>query len=136
MSSDLQRDLIAYRLEQARKVLEEATVLQKGGHLLGTVNRAYYAMFYSIQALLTTRGLKSSKHSGVISLFDREYIKEAQFDKHFSKWLHELFALRQAADYSDTFIVTEGKAQQALEHAKAFVERTAEFLKDSDKQSG
>jgi hypothetical protein len=28
------------------------------------------------------------------------------------------------------------QAQQALEHAKAFVERTAEFLKDADKTSG
>ncbi|MBM3335073.1 HEPN domain-containing protein [Candidatus Sumerlaeota bacterium] len=75
MSAQAERDLITYRLEQAHKAIEEATLLCAAGHLLGTVNRAYYAMFYAAQALLVPTGLKTSKHSGVIALFDREFVQ-------------------------------------------------------------
>ena len=128
MSEEASRDLIAYRIEQAGKALAEAQLLRNGEHWLGTVNRAYYAMFYAIQALLVHGGFKTSKHSGAISLFDREFVRPELFDKRFSKWLHELFALRQDADYSDLFLVSEKQATEALEHAEAFVMNVKEFL--------
>jgi len=129
MSDEAMSDLIAYRLEQADKALAEARLLRNGGHLLGMVNRAYYAMFYAIQALLARSGLKPSKHIGAISLFDREFVKTELFDKSFSKWLHELFALRQDADYSDMFLLSSEQANQALEHAEAFVLKVKTFLR-------
>ena len=43
-----QQDLIAYRLERARETLRDAELLfDQGG-----MNRAYYAMFYTVLALL------------------------------------------------------------------------------------
>jgi len=131
MSDAATRDLIAYRLEQADKALAEARLLRDGGHLLGTVNRAYYAMFYAIQALLAHSGFKASKHSGAIAFFDRKFVKTALFDKSFSRWLHELFDLRQDADYSDLFLLSDKQARQALEHAEVFVSTTKDFLNRS-----
>jgi len=131
MTGTPESDLIAHRLEQARKALQEATLLRAAGHLLGTVNRAYYSMFYSIQALLVRGGRRTSKHTGVISLFDREFIRTGLFDRDFSKWLHELFELRQDADYGDMFIVTGEQGQQALDHARMFLAKVEEFLQVS-----
>jgi uncharacterized protein (UPF0332 family) len=41
------------------------------------VNRAYYATFYSANALLSTKGLERSKHSGVIAAFRQHFSRRA-----------------------------------------------------------
>jgi uncharacterized protein (UPF0332 family) len=63
------------------------------------VNRAYYAMFYAVLALLAARRTETSRHSGVIAQFDQMYVKPELLRKEFSRWLHEAFLHRQAADY-------------------------------------
>ena len=47
--------LLRYRMEQAHETLREAEVLLNESALRGTVNRAYYAMFYALLALLATK---------------------------------------------------------------------------------
>ena len=73
--------LVKYRLEQADEALEAAGVLLEKGLDRQAINRAYYAMFYGVLALLATRKLETSKHSGAISLFDKEFIKPGVFSK-------------------------------------------------------
>ncbi len=65
MRQDWNKDLIAYRLQRARETLEDARILAKAARWNTCVNRLYYACFYAISALLATKGLASSKHSGV-----------------------------------------------------------------------
>ena len=132
MSDEALRSLIAYRLEQANEALEEARLMQDAGHFRATVNRAYYAMFYATQALLAKRGLRSSKHSGAISTFDREFVKTKLFERDFSRWLHRLFALRCDADYGDGVQVPDRKAEEALEQARLFVARVESFLEHQE----
>jgi uncharacterized protein (UPF0332 family) len=38
------------------------------------MNRLYYAMFYAVLALLQEKEMGTSKHSGAIALFDREFV--------------------------------------------------------------
>ena len=56
--------LLRYRIEQAHDTLREAEILLNAAALRGTINRAYYAMFYALLALLATKQLGTSKHSG------------------------------------------------------------------------
>jgi len=63
------------------------------------VNRSYYAMFYAVLALLQKISKVPSKHSGVISLFDKEFVKKGVFAKDLSKDFHKAFELRQTVDY-------------------------------------
>lgn len=58
--------LVSYRLEEAHESLEEAVLLLEGHKPRGALSRAYYAMFYATLALLTTKSLGASKHSGAI----------------------------------------------------------------------
>lgn len=83
MSTQQLRALLTYRLEQADETLREANILLSAGALRGAVNRAYYAMFYAALALLATRQLGSSKHSGVLALFDREFVKPGAMPRSF-----------------------------------------------------
>src|SRR3972149_10242075 len=43
------------------------------------VNRAYYAMFHAVTALLLSEGMAFSRHSGVISAFDQHWLKTGRF---------------------------------------------------------
>ena len=73
--------LIQYRLKQADDSIKEATVLLKENMTFRSVtNRLYYAMFYTVLALLQERQIGTSKHAGAISLFDKEFIKSGIFD--------------------------------------------------------
>jgi uncharacterized protein (UPF0332 family) len=70
--------LVEYRLEQARAAIEDAQFLLDGKRTpVAIINRAYYAMFYAVLALLQTIGKTPSRHTGVISLFDTEFMVES-----------------------------------------------------------
>ena len=66
MKPEQLEDLLHYRMEQAHETLREAEILLNESALRGTINRAYYAMFYALLALLATKRLGTSKHSGAM----------------------------------------------------------------------
>jgi uncharacterized protein len=114
-------DLLRYRLEQAHETLREAEILLGESALRGVVNRAYYAMFYALLALLATRQLGTSKHSGALALFDREFVKKGVFSRELSRSLHLAFDRRQEHDYGEMAPVSGSIAEETLRDAKAFV---------------
>jgi len=110
--------LIRYRIEQAHETLREADILFAQSALRGTVNRAYYAMFYALLALLATQQLGTSKHSGAISLFDREFVKTGIFSRDLSRSLRMAFDRRQSYDYGEIIEVDEPTTQESVDNAK------------------
>ena len=75
MLDDRSKALVSYRLESAREKLSAAEDLFENGHYRDSVSRSYYAIFTAARALLVTKGLDSSKHSGVIALFNQHFVK-------------------------------------------------------------
>lgn len=130
MISEEFRALIAYRLEQAEEALADASLLLQNGSCRAVINRSYYAMFYSILALLLLSGKGTSKHSGAIAMFDRDFVKEGGFDKKFSKWLHQAFEERLKSDYNVMVLIAPEDAELTLEHARSFVEQVKQFLEE------
>ena len=122
------RILVNYRIEQAVESLEAAKVLMEKGLLRPSVNRSYYAMFYAVLALLTVKRKETSKHSGAISIFDKEYVKEGVFPKEFSRWIHGAFDLRQRSDYATWHQITQEVAQDTYRDACDFVKGVKENL--------
>ncbi|MEZ4612513.1 MAG: HEPN domain-containing protein [Caldilineaceae bacterium] len=122
------RDLLQYRMEQAYETLLEAEILMDATALRGTMNRAYYAMFYAVLALLATKQLGTSKHSGAISLFDREYVKTGIFPREFSKALHLAFDQRQIHDYGEMIELDTLTVEQAVANARVFVDQVQAYL--------
>jgi len=124
--------LISYRLEQAEECLAAAKLLFENDLFRGSINRAYYAMFYSVLALLAARQMETSKHSGAISIFDRDYVKTGLFTKDFSRWLHNAFDLRQRSDYAPKYSPSREEAQGTLQNAIAFVKEVKVMLSELD----
>ncbi|MEZ4559489.1 MAG: HEPN domain-containing protein [Caldilineaceae bacterium] len=128
MKPEQLRDLLQYRMEQAYETLLEAEILMDATALRGTMNRAYYAMFYAVLALLATKQLGTSKHSGAISLFDREYVKTGIFPREFSKALHLAFDQRQIHDYGEMIELDTLTVEQAVANARVFVDQVQAYL--------
>jgi len=93
------------------------------------VSRAYYAMFYATSALLWTKGLGSSKHHGVIAMFNQYFVKEGLIEKEYSKMLTKGYKLREMADYK-MYKTTNQDADEALKKAEEFVCRAKEYLEE------
>ena len=49
--------------------------------------------------------------------FQKEYIKQGEFDKKYSKYLQAAFQIRNNCDYSDFFIVSREDAEEQYQHA-------------------
>ena len=87
-------DLSKYRLAQAQEALSDSQKLFDAGSYKASVNRSYYAIFHSLRAVTALDEFDSSKHSGVIAFFNKEYVKTGIFDQHISKILDLSFRLR------------------------------------------
>jgi uncharacterized protein (UPF0332 family) len=124
-------DLVNYRLEQTDESLRAARLLLAEKMFRPSVNRSYYAMFYTALAVLSMKGFGSSKHAGVISLFDKEFVKQGIFDIELSKWFHEAFEVRQRVDYRELFPVSKERATQILKNAESFVSRVTAYIQSN-----
>jgi uncharacterized protein len=125
------RALTRYRLEQAVETLREAGLLLDQSAWRGAQNRAYYAMFYAVLALLATRQLGSSKHSGVLGLFDREFVKPGLLPRSLSRSLRLAFNRRQSWDYGEVAELDPEEITQMVAEARLFVQAIDEFLRES-----
>jgi len=62
------------------------------------MNRAYYALFYAVSALLLEEGRRFKKHSGVRLAFNREIIKSERMERWCGDLYNEIFDDRQAGE--------------------------------------
>ena len=84
----------------AEESLDEAQFLFSGEKSpRSVINRAYYAMFYSVLALLIFEPYSSSKHSGVLSYFNRRFIKGRLLSEELGRDINKAFDLRQIFQY-------------------------------------
>ena len=104
----MSRDELAnYRIKRAKEILIEAKDTFSQKHYKLSINRSYYAMFTAAKALLSFKDKDSSKHSGVISLFNQFIVKKGLFQKDISKYLPMAKDIREDADYGDFIEITK-----------------------------
>ena len=129
MNQDDVKALIQSRFKQASEALDDAQFLSKAGRGNRTiVNRAYYAAFYAGLALLQTAGLTPRRHRGVLSFFDRDFVRPGHFSKENSQQIHQLFDLRLEDDYAQMDLISKEEADQALSLSEKFVEAIRTYL--------
>ncbi|PIP39171.1 MAG: DNA-binding protein [Desulfobacterales bacterium CG23_combo_of_CG06-09_8_20_14_all_51_8] len=126
-----QQVLVQYRIQQAKAALEEANILLSYGKTtFGAINRAYYAMFYAVLAILQCIDKVPRKHSGAIALFDAEFVKKGIFPKELSRFLHNAFESRQTSDYLAITPISPEEAQEIMHHARIFITAVEKYLRD------
>lgn len=121
-------ELSKYRFKRAQEILEDAKILLNEKSFASSVNWSYYAIFHALRAVTALDGFDSSKHSGVISYINRNYVKEGIFQKQLSKILDKSFRLREKADYDDFFIISLDTAQEQLLKAETVMNEVGTYL--------
>jgi uncharacterized protein (UPF0332 family) len=126
--------LFAYRLNEAEETLEDARKMLEGGiSARSVVNRAYYAMFYGVIALFIHENIehRTSKHSGIISIFDQSIVRTGKMGKEYSRMLHRIFNARQESDYKEFVHITAEDAADILRMAQQFVQGVRALVEES-----
>lgn len=121
-------DVTLWRLQKAKVTFLEGEQLQNSGLDQGAVNRYYYSVFHAARALLATKNLEPSKHSGVISLFNKEFVKPGIISVQASKIFTEVFSMRTQADYTDFINFSEDEVREMKDKAKEFIEEISCIL--------
>ncbi|ORU00171.1 hypothetical protein D081_1265 [Anaerovibrio sp. JC8] len=121
-------ELSKYRYETSLENIADAKLMFDNGRYKNALNRAYYAIFHAIRAVCALDGFDSSKHSGVISYFNQNYVKSGVFTKELSKIIKYSSESREKADYLDFFIASKEDAEKQIEQAECFVECIGEYL--------
>ena len=118
-----------YRLQQAKETLDEAEFLLKGKKSpRAVINRAYYAMFYALLALLIFEPYSSSKHSGVLSYFNQKFIKNGLLPKRLGESINTAFELRQRGDYREYVEITYEQVEPFIKKTQEFIEEVRNYL--------
>jgi len=110
------------RFEKAAECIEDAQLLFKSNRFAATVNRAYYAMFHAATAVLLTKDVKRSSHSGIISAFGEFFAATDIIDPVHHKYFREAFDLRQESDYEAHIETSRIEAQKMLNRAMDFAD--------------
>jgi len=88
------KEATADLLLKAERAIHSAMNVLKDGDLDFAASRAYYAMFYTAEALLEEKGLKFSKHGGVHGAFAQHFVKTGYFEAKYQRWLVSAFSQR------------------------------------------
>jgi len=72
-------------------------------------------MVFMAEAVLLTKGLSSSFHKGVISLFGKHFVKTEIFERSLGRALNEAYDKRVVGDYSVGFKISKEEAKDLLD---------------------
>jgi uncharacterized protein (UPF0332 family) len=122
------RTLVKYRLERANESIKAVRLLFENKLFIPSMNRIYYSMFYSVQALLVLDEKAFSKHGQVKAYFNKEFIKSGIFPKEFGKLFNAVFEYRQKFDYVDLLMPEEKLISDYIAEAQKFIDQISSFL--------
>lgn len=116
------------RLKRSKQHLKSARDLLRNDDFADSVSRSYYAIFQAARALLALEGTESRKHSGVISLFNRHFVKTAKVDKRLGIILKDARRSREMADYTELAEFSREDAEGQIADAEAFIQEVERLI--------
>ena len=129
MDKEITRSAFAlYRLERAKQDLSDAEFSYKNRRCLNANNRAYYAIFHAIKAVLALEKIDFKRHKDVLAYFNQHYVKTEIFPKIISKKISQANKIREDSDYDDEYIPTDEETAIQIETAKEVIELVEKYL--------
>ena len=112
----------------AEETLNAAEILLKAEYLRDAINRAYYGVFYIVEALLNEKDLRYSKHGTVHGAFAQHYIKTKLFDEKYHKLLTGAFRRRMLGDYDEVVQFKSEEVQETIMEAWDFLQAAKNYF--------
>lgn len=131
MTSEERLEYVNYRIKSAFNTFDAAKVLADNGFWNSAVNRLYYAVFYSVNALLVKNEIYVNSHSGMRSQFSLHFIKTGKLDKKYGALLAELYDWRQKGDYDNIFDYDSESVRPLFESVLEMISQIDSKIKDT-----
>ncbi len=127
MSDDLTKELIRAKIEKSREAMGEATWCFDGEKYPAAVNRLYYAMYRACLALLVGEERVPVKHTAVIGLINKKFVKENLLPKDVGRYLHRIQTARVEGDYKEK-VFTREDVKSLIEDGKEALVTIEKYL--------
>ena len=115
------KDLMLYRLENAKSDLKSANILFAAEEYKAANNRAYYAIFHSLNAVHALSGAAYKRHKVAIGNFNKDYVKTGIFPREIGRKIGEAEEIRHASDYDDFYIASKEESERQIAVAEEFI---------------
>ena len=122
------KELAEYRLTRAKEMLAASQGNLEIGQYKTSLNRSYYAIFHAMRSANALKGYDSSKHSGVIAFFTKEYLKTEILDRGLAAIIKDSSLCREKSDYDDFYVAGKTEAEEQLKNAQYFVQKIEEYV--------
>jgi uncharacterized protein (UPF0332 family) len=119
-------------LVRAADAIEAADILLTNDKADFAAGRAYYAMFYTAEALLNEKGFKFGKHGNVIAAYGQHFSKTKELDPKFHRWLLTSFDQRQIGDYAIEPDTEKSVVIQMIFQAQEFLKAAKKYLGEEE----
>lgn len=126
---EVTRKEVGLYIENAKEALDVAQLNMDNDFYAAAINRAYYAIFYAANALLATKKLARSKHSGVLSAFRQHFIKTGLLASGLSEIYGQVMDDRHEGDYEIITATSKEDAEVDVRQARQFVDTVSDWLK-------
>lgn len=118
-----------YRLDKAKETLKTAKMILKNGKDFSSANnRAYYAIFYAIRAVLAIKEVDFKRHKDVLAYFNKEYVNKEIFPKMLGRKISQAQRIREDSDYDDEYEPSLEKTEQQIETAQELIELVEDYI--------
>lgn len=126
--TDKQKDLSLYRFSQAEETLQSAQLCESMRFYKDAINRAYYAAFYAVKAVLAIADVDFKRHKDVVAYFNQNYVATEIFEKDCGRKLARLQRKREASDYDDFYIASADEANEQIASAIYIIKNVKTYL--------
>ena len=134
MDEETVESLAKYRLVKARETLNTAEIIFKEVRdYTSANNRAYYAIFYAIRAVLALEQKDFKRHKDVIAYFNKNYINKDIFPKSIGRKIAQAQRVREDSDYDDEYEPSYEKTEQQINTAKELIQLVEEYINENSK---
>lgn len=121
-------ELSKYRLETAVSTYRIAQLCFENKGYRDAVNRSYYAVFYSLRAVLALEGVDFRRHKDVVAYFNQHYVVSGEFKREMGKRIGRLKTMREDCDYDDFFMIGKDEVTAQLETAEMVISAVKHYL--------
>lgn len=131
MTNDERKDIVLYRLENAKNTLAEVLSHIENGFYNTAVNRMYYACYYAVSALLVANGIQVKSHEGVRQQLGLHFVLTGKISKEQGQFYSMLFSKRTAGDYEDFLTHNKETADSLYPRCVEFISQVESVVIDS-----
>ncbi len=125
----MSKNEIQLLLDKANESHAAAKLLIDKGFIGFSAAQSYYTIFYLVEALLLSKGLKFSSHSALIASYGKEFAKTGLLDPKFHRYIVVAQKRRETGHYDAEPVITEEQALESFQWGEEFMEAAETYLR-------